>query len=97
MHPTAAPDHFELVRQTNQAGVDFLKIEVRTALTFASIALESANDAEKRNRNRANARKAYEVAMIWFYRLSLSEAEIREIEEKLRELRSALKRLGERL
>jgi hypothetical protein len=85
----------KLAHQVNQAGVEFLKTEVQTALTFAAIALEPTSSAEKRRRNLVNARKGYDTAIECFNRVSLSKSEEETISEKLEELRSKLSRLGE--
>jgi hypothetical protein len=42
---------------------EFVETEVKTSLTFATLALEAGEDAEKCARNTANARKGYETAL----------------------------------
>ena len=50
----------------DQAGIDFIRAELKTGSTLAHIALNS--DGEKRERNRVNARKAYD-SILHFCRL----------------------------
>lgn len=77
--------------------MEFLKTDLGVALTFAHIALQASGDAYKRSRNRANARKAYDTVITWMNRLTINQADAVEIGEKLHELRSTLKELGELL
>jgi hypothetical protein len=42
----------------HDVGMDFLRTEIETGLTFAGLATAAGNDTEKRERNRANATKA---------------------------------------
>lgn len=41
---------------------EFIRTELETAITFASVALDSGTE-QKRQRNRKNARKAYDTAL----------------------------------
>jgi len=72
----------------------FLRAELRTAHTFALIA-EQASHQDKINRNRKNARKAYESVRHYSRRISLSEDESNEFEDKLVELERRLQLLDE--
>src|SRR5262249_19038996 len=53
-------DLAETKKTLNAVTADFLKVDVETALTFSGMALETDNP-EKRERNRSNARKAYDT------------------------------------
>ena len=80
----------------NQKGAEFLKIELQTGMTFASIALSEERGSDKRIRNQANARKAYETVLRLRERLeSPSEATRHSIEEGLERLRRALEKLDD--
>lgn len=58
------------------------------------MALDSA-DYEKRNRNRLNARKAYDTFVQLRNQVALTADESRALESKLAELRACLALLGE--
>ena len=85
----------DLASELNQNGVEFLKTDVDTGLTFASIALDAGNDLAKKERNRANARKAYDTVVAWSRRLALAESDAHQLEDKLAKLKTALCNLGE--
>lgn len=90
----------ELGRDARMTGLSFLKTEVATGLTFAKAAMDSKDDSDRRLRNQANARKAYDTIVNWMARFSSSEAvriDIEELEPELTELREALAELGEAL
>ncbi len=74
--------------------VDFLITETEVGLTFARNAL-AARFSIRRERNQANARKAYDSAVDWSTRLSLTDADSHDIGERLIRLKSALEQLGE--
>ncbi len=74
--------------------VDFLKTEVDTGLTFARLA-SGARYSDKKDRNQANARKAYDTVLHWTRRVSLAAPDSQEIGDKLVQLRAALEDLGE--
>ena len=63
-----------------RAQTDFLKAELETGLTFATIA-EQASDEGKINRNRDNARKAYLSARRFISGISLSDKESAELQK----------------
>ena len=81
----------------NAGGLQFLKIDLDLGLTFAQIALNPNCGDQRRARNQANARKVYDTAVHWKGRLTISEPDTVEIDTKLRRLRSALEKLGERI
>lgn len=74
--------------------MDFLRSELRTGQTLAKIASD-ATYRDKSDRNRANARKAYDAVVRFAPRVNLSLEETEEIKSKLQELKSGLQTLGE--
>ena len=84
--------------QFESSMLEFVRVEVHTSITFASIALSSENDAEKRMRNRANARKGYDTAVHFLQESQkrFPEHEIgEELFRELKQLRTMLVELGE--
>ena len=74
----------------------FLRTELETGLVLVEIAF-TASDAEKINRNRENARRAYESARHFMSRISLSGEDSANLQGKLHELERRLRSLdGER-
>jgi hypothetical protein len=80
----------------DRSGLAFLNAELRTGLTLSRIAL-SAIHQDKRERNRINARKAYDAILHYLPEANLSAREAEEIETRLAELRSELQLLGEKI
>ncbi|HKT51708.1 MAG TPA: hypothetical protein VJV96_15520 [Candidatus Angelobacter sp.] len=78
----------------HQSGFSFVNAELDTGLTFARIAL-GAKGRDKVDRNRVNARKAYDSAMHFLPSTSLNTEEAGSIKEKISALQAALTRLGE--
>lgn len=76
------------------AKVEFLRAELDTGLTFATIALHAAYEG-KTNRNRTNARKAYDSILHFIAQAQLTPQETDEIKSALVVLRSKLLELGE--
>ena len=81
---------------TNHSDAEFLRIEIHTGLTMSKIAREAAYD-DKMERNRANARKAYDTVMRFIPKLVLTAEEADEIKRGLAQLESDLRQLGEEL
>jgi len=79
-----------------QEAIDFIRVELSTGLLMSQMALSSATPA-KRERNRANARKAYDALVRFLPRLHVPPTMMVEFNEKLVELKSRLQRLGEEL
>jgi len=67
--------------------------ELNTGLMFARVAA-TAKYPDKYERNRVNARKAYDTALKY---MDMDKAESAEFKEKLDELKRALRQLGESL
>ena len=78
---------------TRRSGIDFLRTEIRTGLTFSRIALDARED--KRDRNRVNARKAYDAIVHFMHGSALDADEAKEIKRGLAQLKSELVKLGE--
>ena len=79
-----------------ETGVEFFRKELRTGLTMARIALE-AESRNKVDRNRANARKAYDAALRFIAKTPLTDEEAEEIRAMITRLKLALAELGEEL
>lgn len=96
-HPAPRPTLDQLAaiqERTHRASADFLKLDVETALTFTSMALTAENDV-KRERNRKAARRAYETVVRLSKKMHLTDAETRDLNQRLTRLRSELAKLGE--
>ena len=76
--------------------MEFLRTELQTGLTLSKIALEAA-DQDKIDRNRANARKAYDTLMHFMSKATLKAEDADEIRAGLAQLKSELQQLGEEL
>ena len=90
-------DSKDIGRDARKTNVEFLKTELATGLTFANAAMES-RESERKLRNRANARKAYDTVTQYLTRHSDSEMlsiEREELEPGLTELRKVLGELDE--
>jgi hypothetical protein len=81
--------------QLNATNVDFLKIDVETALTFTGLALETDNE-EKKQRNRKNARKAYDAILRLWGNVTFTPSEEAHMHEKMGILKNDLELLGEK-
>jgi hypothetical protein len=79
----------------NRASVDFLKIDLQTALTFTGIALQNEADAAKRRRNQENARKGYDTILRLMEKVSLTADDSCYISSHLKRLKGELSQLGE--
>ena len=73
-------DPSELTRDFDRAGFEFLVTEINSGLTFANLALGNESGSQTRERNKANARKAYEAVV--------------ELSEKVHLTREQERRLG---
>lgn len=74
--------------------LEFLKTELETGHTFANLAL-SAKYADKLERNKANARKAYDTARKFLASASVDANSALELNRLLEDLRAKLDELGE--
>jgi hypothetical protein len=82
-------------RQLNATHADFLRVDVETALTFSGLALETDNN-EKRQRNRKNARKAYDTILRLGKNVTLTPAQAKHMQEKISRLKRELELLGDK-
>lgn len=87
-------DFAQTMRDSNATSVEFLNIEADTGLLFAGIASQSETD-EKKVRNCANARAAYDTILRFVKRVTLTEAEAKHLEGKVAKLKLELQTLGE--
>jgi hypothetical protein len=85
-------------REQFQSGMrQFIQIELETGMTFASIALESRTEETRRQRNRQNARKAYDTANHFLNEHAVGQPVIEpNLLAQLAMLRGILIQLGER-
>lgn len=84
----------EFVAGLSGAGTEFLRSELLAGITRAKIA-QSTLDASKKQRNRLEARKAYDAILRFLPQTLLSQEEKEQIDSKLTELKSALRSIGE--
>ena len=80
-----------------QSGMSFIRAELDTGLTLSRIALDAADNQPKRERNRVNARKAYNAILHFMPDAVMTDADLDEVREALKKLRSNLHELGEDL
>ncbi|HEU5404023.1 MAG TPA: hypothetical protein VFU86_21895 [Terriglobales bacterium] len=85
----------ELQGESRKAAANFLQIELDTSLTFVEAALSAGDNAEKRSRDRANARKGYDTIMRFSRKYAVPPDAAPDFDERLRHLKSALQLLGE--
>jgi len=78
-----------LKKMDNNGELEFLRAEAQTGLTFSKIALQSRHQ-EKTDRNRANARKAYDCLLHFMPRVTPTTGEWDEIRASVAELKSNL-------
>ncbi len=81
--------------QSRKAGENFLQTELETSLTFARQALSAGDNAEKRERGRANARKGYDTLLRLRPKFPIPLSEEQDFSARLEVLKSALRNLGE--
>ncbi len=93
--PKPTADQFVATRERmNRVSADFLKVDVETALTFASNALNT-EDGVKKERNRKAARKAYDTVLRLAQKIELTDKEANTLNRGLEKLRADLLALGE--
>lgn len=84
------------LRETSEAEMHFLHTELHAGLSFSKIAL-GAKDESRIERNRTNARKAYDALLRFIPGAILSAEETKEINSQMAGLKAALRQLGEDL
>ncbi len=77
-----------------EISAEFLKNELQTGITFADLALTAKHD-DRRERNKANARKAYDTALRFMGTLYPTPRITEDLTDLLERLRGQLKKLGE--
>ncbi|HEY6971029.1 MAG TPA: hypothetical protein VJA94_17595 [Candidatus Angelobacter sp.] len=83
-------------RNSLPSNVEFLFTELKTGLTFANMAISApADKTERIERDRKNARKAYDTLLKFQSRVLFSEAEEVKFAAGLEDLETALRKLGE--
>lgn len=85
----------DVLAKTEKAGFRFFVTDLDLAMTLTRIASDSQEDSQKRDRNQASARQAYDSISRISARAVLNDKEREQVKEKLNRLRSALERLGE--
>jgi len=78
----------------NRLGVEFMFTDCDLAMTFLDVA-DTTTIPETAQRNRQNARKAYDAILYYRAKRVLSAAETKSIEDKLTALRTRLEAAGE--
>jgi hypothetical protein len=78
----------------SKVGLDFLRTELDTGLTLANIALRN-DHPDKVERNRKNARLAYDTVIRTRGRVLLTEEQSQSVSLTLKQLRKKLEQLGE--
>jgi len=85
----------EALDRMEKTGTTFFLTDLDLAMTMTRIASDAPEDSQKRARNQANARHAYDTISRISHQAALTENERREVDNKLAELRSALEQFGE--
>jgi len=78
-----------------KTGATFLITDLGVAMTLTRIASGAGEDSEKRIRNQASARRAYNQVSRISHHARLTDNQRQNVDDKLVELRSALETLGE--
>ena len=81
--------------QIKKTGATFLITDLGLAMTLTRIASGAGEDSEKRIRNQASARRAYDQVSRISHHATLTVNERQNVDAKLVKLRSALETLGE--
>ena len=76
-------------------GVEFLLVDLDTALTFIDIA-ETTADEETRRRNFHNARYAYDTVLRLMQKVTLDDAQNEALQKQLTLLRTRLEGVGQK-
>ena len=83
-----------LLKSTREITLNMLHSELSLGLTFSRIA-STSNDPDKINRNRANARRAYDAVLKFQKRISLTKAEARDLRGGLVRIKRGLQQFGD--
>ncbi len=85
----------DVAKSANGARLKALMADLAAGLGFAKLASERAADSAKRERNRRNARKAYDTVVKFAKNVTLASTEERALNDGLAKLKSALEQLGD--
>ncbi len=91
----AVKDFRGLDKNVNAARVQAIMADLAAGFTFAQLAKEAAANSPKRQRNRNNARKAYESVTKFSKKTTLTPAEEKALNDGLTRLKSVLEQLGD--
>lgn len=80
---------------SNRIAFEWLLTDVQTCLMFAHVALDPANSAEKRSRNRVHARRGYDAVNHFFHKIEFPPEQRHQLMAHLRLLKSTLRKAGE--
>ncbi|HZP04368.1 MAG TPA: hypothetical protein VFB43_05660 [Terracidiphilus sp.] len=83
----------EVVSQSNQVGIEFLLVDLRTAFTFLDIAEITAVE-ETRARNLAHVRRVYATLLRFSPKIAPSPRQAAELTAGIAELRRRLEEAG---
>jgi hypothetical protein len=79
----------------NQNSLEFLNTDIETALILAAIARNASRGSDKRERNIANARRAYDAITRLAKRVKVTPEQAELLDHKLEKLKTSLQQLGE--
>ena len=85
---------FDSIFESASLEFNFIRVELQTGLTFSKSALGSRYQ-ERRDRNQAQARRAYDALLYFIPKSSLTNDESKMIVSGLARLKSELQQLGE--
>jgi hypothetical protein len=94
-HKVLLQDLTDMGKELNATNVNFLKIDVETALTFSKLARQSTNE-EKKERNRQHARRAYDTILHLWNTVAFTPDEEAYMRDMLTQLKIDLEMLGEK-
>jgi hypothetical protein len=94
---TTSSDFDKLRARLNNRCVEFLQVDLDLGLTMAQIACCAYDGSEKRERNRRNARQAYNAVLRFREKVVTTTEQSRQLSQKVKLLHKALVDLGERL
>jgi hypothetical protein len=85
-----------MARYADEGGAEFLLTEMNTGITFAKLAVSARKtDSKKMERNRKNARKAYDSLLHFQDRVALSAQQAAALKAGKKQLQQLLRALGE--
>lgn len=88
-------DFAQIEQDLERNSLVLLRSDIAVALTLTDIASKAEKDSDRRTRNQATARRAYDQIRRLLGRLRLREDQKNEMNDKLDLLKSELGKLGE--